>query len=132
MSGPQQKQKAEENAKKLDEALDAQIPNRIKLSPEAQQKVEGAVDFVNKYLPTTGKVIDGVITLGKVGSEAVETVGGAINTVALYPFKLFDDLFRVSDAASNLKKHICGCGNETEPQSSRSIPLAKPALKARE
>ena len=48
---------------------------------------------------------------------AGEKVGGAISGIALYPFKLFDDLFQVSAAASSLKKYVCGCSNATETTS---------------
>ncbi len=132
MSDPKKAQKAEENAKKLDEMLSAQNPNRVKLSSEMEKKVNDVIDFANKHLPTPGKAIDGVIMLGDASSNAVEAVSGWI----LSPFKRMGEDFKkgVSDICSktpqnegsviisSLQKYICGCSNQTETPTTQATP----------
>jgi hypothetical protein len=73
-----------------------------------------------------GKAVESMI----MGEELLEAAGEVIGNQV-------DKLFKgpkeaIKEAAIELKKRICGCSDETEPHSSHSIPLAKPALKARE
>jgi hypothetical protein len=71
-----------------------------------------------------------------IGEELLETAGTAIRNQLDKMLHISEDVAKIKEAAkeaaADLKKHICGCSNEKEPQSTHSIPTAKPAHLGRE